>query len=139
MAFPALTTLKLHQIKNRPPLVEFLELLRGLATLQVLDVQDSLPFARDHDRTIGPIDPIHLPSLHYLCLSSTKHQKQVSDVLSCITAPQTTTLRFVVRIGSAENMPSSFSAFVSHMNESLSYSTLHVLSVARSRSCSDFP
>ena len=40
----ALTTLRLYNIDSRPSLIEFLELLRGLTSLQVLDMVDSLPF-----------------------------------------------------------------------------------------------
>lgn len=57
-----LTTLKLRNMGDRLPLIEFLELLRGLGRLQDLDMEDSLPFATGSDRSVL-IDPICLPSL----------------------------------------------------------------------------
>jgi hypothetical protein len=145
MSFPALTFLELHEIDNPPPLKIFLELLRGLATLQVLDMENSLPFAEGADRAIGLITPIYLPSLQHLRLSSTKNLKEVSNILFCVTVPPTATLRFLVTIGTSEEsltdvdvLASSFSAFVSHLGQFISYGTLHIVS-AGPGSCTYIP
>lgn len=72
MSLPALTTLKIYKLHHRPLLSEFLELLRRIATLQVLDMADSLPLAIDPDRDTHLMDPIHLPSLQYLSVFDDK-------------------------------------------------------------------
>jgi hypothetical protein len=135
MSLLALTDLKLYDINDRPPLIQFLELLRGLSTLQVLDMEDSLPLAIDLN--CGLIDPVHLPHLRHLCLSSTKNQKEVTNILSRIIIPPTTTLKFILKNhGSEENtinfdaLASSFLAFFSPTSQSqgLWYRALHVLS-----------
>jgi len=125
MSLPALTTLRVHKIYNRPPLSGFLEMLRGLAALQVLDMEDSLPFAIDPDRATRLMDPIHLPSLQYLRLS--RNIKEVSNILSRITVPPTANLRFALtNITNNIDALSTFSAFLSRMGPSLSYSILHI-------------
>src|SRR5258708_11534634 len=56
----------------------------------------------DPDRATRLMDTIHLPSLQYLCLSSSRNIKEVSNILSRITVPPTESLRFVLTIGKSE-------------------------------------
>jgi len=129
LSFPTLTTLKLHNIRNRPPLIEFLELLRGLANLQVLDMGNSLPRGPPY---LGHIDPVHLPRLQYLCLSTTENPDDVANIMSRISCSSTPpTIKFLMRpgdLGNYANVESSFSTFFCRLGQyhGLPYRALRV-------------
>jgi hypothetical protein len=134
LSLPALTNLKLHYIPNRPSSIEFFEMLRGLAALEVLDMLDSLPLANG---SVDLIKPIELPHLSRLCLLSSSNYQEVTDILSVVVVPPTATLEFNAAKGESlpiqENvmligLASSLSTFFSRSGQDtdLSYSNLHV-------------
>jgi hypothetical protein len=134
LSLPALTNLKLHYIPNRPSSIEFFEMLRGMAALEVLDMQDSLPLANDF---IGQIKPIELPHLSRLCLLSSSNYQEVTNILSVVIVPPTATLEFNAVKGEPVSiqedillidLASSLSTFFSHLGQDTnsSYSNLHV-------------
>ena len=90
LSLPTLTNLTLHGIPERPPLIE---MLRVLAALEVLDMDDSLPLAND---PVELFEPIVLTLLSYLCLPSTRDYKEVTNILSVIIVPETATVNFSV-------------------------------------------
>src|SRR5258705_11939792 len=81
----------------------------------------------------GHIDPFHLPSLQYLCLSTTENSDKVVNIMTCITFPSTPPTIMKPRdLGDAinyANVPSSFSIFFCRLGQchGLPYRALRVV------------
>ena len=132
LSLPALLFLKLHKIANRPPFTKFLEMLRGLPALRYLDLDDSLPSEND---AVGQFGVVNLSQLRSLSLASSSNQKEVTNILSLIIVPSTTTLKFVAgrdftfqeSDSILDEMSSSFSTFFSHFQQG-EYRSVYVAS-----------
>jgi hypothetical protein len=117
----ALTYLKLHDIEPRPTWKQFIDMLKGLPDLEVLDLVEALPTHTD-EKVSSDFGSINLSSLRTLSLDYLK-PREVQTFLSYITFPAATQ----VNIRCVDNklsdlqahLPGCLSAFVHSISNML--------------------
>ncbi len=145
LRFAGLISLRIHKTPNRPCWTDFVTALQSMPTLEIFDMEDSLPISRGVYPGGASPQTIRLMHLQKLSLCSTTSMREISNILSLIIVPQTANLKFRCTIDttsrdavkdvvdSLSGFDSSLSIFFSEMNsgqmEKLSYQQLDVRAV----------